>query len=144
MPQPQQPQWQPITMLQTITRHIDGMLQEAEGQQDNLRKAQRKPWVLDDYTVKRVIEVFTIQKNDLRLFDTQLERWQAGKLTDRQRKEVERLVGQMQKLHAAIVDILAMAAELSKGTIEKQMAKSDEQLGLEYLMSMFDGEEKQR
>ncbi len=88
MPQPQQPQWQPITMLQTITRHIDGMLQEA--------------------------------------------------------KEVERLTGQMHKLHAAIADIRAMAAELSKGTIEKQMAKSDEQLGLEYLMSMFDGEEKQR
>ena len=144
MPQQQQPQWQPITMLQTITRYIDGMLQEAEGQQDNLRQAQRKPWVLDDYTVKRVIEVFTVQKNDLWLFDTQLERWQAGTLTDRQRKEVERLTGQMHKLHAAIADILAMVAELSKGTIEKQMLKSDEQLGLEYLMSMFDGEEKQR
>lgn len=144
MPQQQQPQWQPITMLQTIARYIDGMLQEAEGQQDNVRQAQSKPWVLDDYTVKRVIEVFTVQKNDLWLFDTQLELWQNGTLTDRQRKEVERLAGQMQKLHAAIADILAMAAELSKGTIEKQMAKSDEQLGLEHLLSMFDGEEQQR
>jgi hypothetical protein len=144
MPQPQQPQWQPISMLQTITRHIDGMLQEAERQQDHVRQAQRKPWVLDDYTVKRVMEVFTVQKNNLWLFDTQIECWQAGTLTDEQRKEVERLVGQMHKLRAAIVDILAMAAELSKGTIEKQMAKSDEQLGLEYLMSMLDGEEKQR
>ena len=84
------------------------------------------------------------QEHDLWLFDTQLERWQTGTLTDRQRKEVERLAGQMRKLHAAIADILAMAAELSKGTLEKQMAKSDEQLGLEYLMRMFDGEEKQR
>jgi hypothetical protein len=90
------------------------------------------------------MEVFTVQEHDLWLFDTQLERWQTGTLTDRQRKEVERLTGQMYKLHAAIADILAMAAELSKGTIEKQMAKSDEQLGREYLMSMFDGEEKQR
>lgn len=144
MPQQQQPQWQPITMLQTIARYIDGMLQEAEGQQDNVRQVQSKPWVLDDYTVKRVIEVFTVQKNDLWLFDTQLELWQNGTLTDRQRKEVERLTEQMQKLHAAIADILAMAAELSKGTIEKQMAKSDEQLGLEHLLSMFDGEEQQR
>lgn len=144
MPHQQQPQWQPITMLQTIARYIDGMLQEAEGQQDNVRQVQSKPWVLDDYTVKRVIEVFTVQKNDLWLFDTQLELWQNGTLTDRQRKEVERLAGQMQKLHAAIADILAMAAELSKGTIEKQMAKSDEQLGLEHLLSMFDGEEQQR
>ncbi len=143
MPQPQQPQWQPITMLQTITRYIDGMLQEAEGQQDHLRQAQRKPWVLDDYTVKRVMEVFTVQKNDLWLFDTQLELWQTGTLTDRQRKEVEHLAGQIQKLHGVIADILAMAAELSKGTIEKQMAKSDEQLGLEHLLSMFDSEETQ-
>jgi len=142
MPQPQQPQWQPITMLQTIARHIDGMLQEAEEQQANVQQAQSKPWVLDDYTVKRIMEVFTVQEHDLWLFDTQLERWQTGTLTDRQLKEVERLTGQMHKLHAAIADILAMAAELSKGTIEKQMAKSDEQLGLEYLMSMFDGEEK--
>src|SRR6266566_7129395 len=86
MPQPQQPQWQPISMLQTITRHIDGMLQEAERQQDHVRQAQRKPWVLDDYTVKRVMEVFTVQKNNLWLFDTQIECWQAGTLTDEQRK----------------------------------------------------------
>src|SRR6266571_4884863 len=133
MPQQQQLQRQPITMLPTLTPHIDGMLEEAQEQQDNLRQAQSKPWVLDDYTVKRVIEVHTVQKNDLWLFDEQLKRWKSGQLTERQRSEVERLTGQMQKLHEVIDDILAMAAELSKGTIEKQMAKPDEQLGLEFL-----------
>ena len=74
MPQQQQPQWQPITMLPTLTPHIDGMLEEAQEQQGNLRQAQSKPWVLDDYTVKRVIEVYTTQQNDLALFDEQLKR----------------------------------------------------------------------
>ncbi len=134
MPQQQPPQRQPITMLPTLTPHIDGMLEEAQEQQDNLRQVQSKPWVLDDYTVKRVIEVHTVQKNDLWLFDEQLKRWKSGQLTERQRSEVERLTGQMQKLHEVIDDILAMAAELSKGTIEKQMAKPDEQLGLEFLI----------
>jgi hypothetical protein len=38
-------------MLPIIAEHIDGMLQEAEGQRGNLQQGQSKPWVLDDYTV---------------------------------------------------------------------------------------------
>jgi hypothetical protein len=37
---------------------------------------------------------------------------------------------------------LAIAAELSKDTIEKQMAKSDEQLGFEQIMRILGGEGK--
>jgi hypothetical protein len=129
-------------MLPKLAHHIDGMLQEAETQQGNLRQAQSKPWVLDDYTVKRVIEVYTTQQNDLALFDEQIRRWKAGQLTPQQRREVERLAGQMQKLHKTIADILAIAAELSKDTIEKQMAKSDEQLGFEQIMRILGGEGK--
>ena len=33
--------------------------------------------------------------------------------------------------------VFALARELSKGTIEKVMAKSDEELGLEFLMGTF-------
>ena len=63
------PQWQPITMLPKLAHHIDGMLQEAETQQGNLRQAQSKPWVLDNFTMSRVISVYTTQQNDLALFD---------------------------------------------------------------------------
>src|SRR5437763_12433286 len=97
----QRPQWQPITMLPMLARHIDGMLQEAEAQQDNVRQAQSKPWVLDDSTVRRVIEVYTTQQNDLALFDEQLRRWKSGQLKEQQRSEVERLTGQMKKLREA-------------------------------------------
>ena len=45
----------------------------------------------DDYTVGRVIQVFTTQQNDLWLFDEQLRRWEKGPLTNAQRREVERL-----------------------------------------------------
>jgi hypothetical protein len=100
--------------------------------------------VLDDDTVNEVIRVYTTQQQDLALFDEQLKRWSEGRLTPKQRHEVERLTGQMETLHAAIADILAIANELSQGTIEKQMAKSDEQLGLEFLMRMRGSEEKPR
>lgn len=120
-----------------IAHHIDGMLQEAEVQHRKLQEAQAKPWVLDDSTVNRVIQVYRDQLNDLWLFDEQLTRWKAGTATEKQLQEIERLVLQMRKLHEVIAAILALAEALNTGTIEKQMAKSDEQLGLEFLMRML-------
>src|SRR6266496_1448499 len=134
---PKQPQWQPISMLPTLAAHIDGMLEADVEQYETLKLARGKPHVLDDFTVSRVIQVFTKQQKDLPLFDEQLKRWQVLKLTTEQRAEVERLVKQMARLHEVHDQVLALARELSQGTIEKVMAKSDEQLGLEFLMSMM-------
>lgn len=38
-------------------------------------------------------------------------------------------------------DVLALAEELSKGTIERQLAKSDFELGLEMLLRIANGED---
>lgn len=129
-----QPQWQPIEQLSLIAFHIDGMLASAIEQYEALQVARPKPYVLDDYTVERVIDVFTAQQNDLWLFDKQLRRWQTGKLTPVQRTEVQRLASQMHQLHEVITSVLSLAAELKEGTIEKQLAKSDAELGIETLM----------
>ena len=134
MPTPQ-PQWQPISKLPLIATHIDGMLEAAQEQHQTLLPAKARPHALDDYTVNRVIKVFTEQQNDLRLFDEQLKRWSTGTLSAQQRKEVERLQGQMKKLRGQITMILTLAEELSKGTIEKVMAKSDAELGLEFSLN---------
>jgi hypothetical protein len=134
-PQPQ-PRWQPIEQLSLIAFHIDGMLESAIEQYETLQLARPKPYVLDNYTVGRVVEVFTTQQNDLWLFDEQLRRWETGKeeLTPAQRTEVQRLAGQMLQLHEVITAILRLADELKEGTIEKQLAKSDAQLGIEALL----------
>jgi hypothetical protein len=73
----QQPQWQSITMLPTLGPHIDGMLETAQENQANLEEARPKPHVLGNYTIERVISVYTIQRDDLGLFDEQLRRWAA-------------------------------------------------------------------
>jgi hypothetical protein len=128
------PQWQPISRLPLIATHIDGMVEAATENYETLQEARLKPHVLDDETVNRVIDVFTAQQNDLWLFDEQLQHWKARQITETQRKEIQRLVGQMVKLRQVITDILHLANELKKGTIEKQLAKSDAQLGLEFLL----------
>jgi hypothetical protein len=128
------PQWQPIERLALLASHIDGMLESASEQYETLQEARPKPYVLDNYTVGRVIDVFTVQQGDLWLFDEQLRRWESGKLTITQRREVERLAGQMLQLHEVITAMLRLADELQEGTIEKQLAKSDVELGIEALL----------
>ena len=135
-----QPHWQPISQLPLIARHIDGMLESAEEQYQALQLARPKPHMLDDYTVGRVIDVFTTQQNDLWLFEEQLRRWKTGQLTTAQHGEVERLTGQMTKLRQAIANILRLADELKQGTIEKVLAKSDAELGLEFLLRLAEQE----
>lgn len=133
-----QPQWQPIEMLATFGPHIEGMLASSQEQYETLLPARSKPHVLDNYTVNRIISVFIEQTGDLWLFDEQLQRWATGQISAEQRAEVERLQGQMKTLRETDEQILALARELSQGTIEKIMAKSDEQLGLEMLMRMME------
>jgi len=140
MPQQRQPQWQPISQLALIASHIDGMLEAAQEQYQTLEPARAKPHVLDNFTVGRVIEVFTAQKNDLWLFDTQLKQWTAQSLTARQRTEVQRLTTQMAQLRQVITDILALADELKQGTIEQVLGKSDVELGLDFLRRHHSGE----
>jgi hypothetical protein len=100
-----------------------------------LLPAKARPHALDDYTVNRVKEVFTTQQRDLWLFDEQLKRWSEATISAQQRKEVERLQGQMKKLQEQVKAILELADELAKGTIEKVMKKSDAELGLEFLLN---------
>lgn len=65
--------WQPITMLPLMASMIDEMLQDAQEQYKNLGEARSKPWVLDDYTVHRVMKVYTEQRDDiLGLYEEQL------------------------------------------------------------------------
>ncbi len=132
-----QPQWQPIRMLPPLAQHIDGMLEADREQYETLLEAKPKPYVLDDATVRRVINVFTKQQKDFWLFEEQLKRWQSGPLTAAQREEVEHLLTQMLALRENNEQVLALARELAQGTIEKVLAKSDAELGLEFLLRQF-------
>ena len=51
--------WQPISALPLIGSMIDGLLDEAEQQYEDLRSCRAQPYVLDDYTVGRVIKSYT-------------------------------------------------------------------------------------
>ena len=68
-------QWQPIGMLLVIGSMIDGWLDDVDTQFQALAKCRPTPHLLDDYTVGRVVEVYSVQRNDVPLFEEQLRRW---------------------------------------------------------------------
>ncbi len=137
MPAQPTPQWQASSKVFLVGTMIDGMLEGAREQYVTLLEARPTPHVLDDYTVARVVEVFTQQRDDLWLWDEQLKRWDGETLTPLRRREVERLQGQMVALRTVIDNILALADELGRGTIESVLAKDDAELGLETLLRMM-------
>jgi hypothetical protein len=113
---------------------IDGLLDEVEQQYVNLLACRPQPHVLDNYTVGRVIKVYTAQAGDVGLYEEQLSRWTRLKLTPSQRREVDRLSEQIPTIRERISAILALAEELKGGTIETVLGKSDLELGLEFLL----------
>ncbi len=126
--------WQPISALPRIGSTIDGLRDEIEKQYANLQACRPKPHVLDNHTVERVIEVYSAQADDVWLYEEQLSQWRSLTLTPAQREEVDRLTAQIPTIRERITAILVLAEELKEGTIETLLAKSDLELGLEWLL----------
>jgi signal transduction histidine kinase len=104
-----------------------------------LLSVRDRPQVLDDATVERSIKLHTEQRDFLWVFAEQLARWRNEQPMDAQRRELDRLEEQLERLRAVLDDILALAKELKQGTIERVLAKSDLELGLEALLHMTNG-----
>jgi len=128
------PNWQPISMLPTIAGIIDGELTDAEEHYATLLQAREKPYVLDDEIVDRTIRLHTEQLEFLWVYQEQLVRWRQADQDPILREEIDRLAGQLGRLHTTLTNILTLAAELSKGTIDKILAKSDLEMGIEALL----------
>ena len=133
MSQSPTPNWQPVSFLPELAPMIDGMLESAEDVSQSLQQAEDRPHVMDDYTVGRVREVYSTQRNDLWLYEEQLARWSTADPTLAQRQEIDRLTHQLDRLRSVLTLTLALTDELKEGTIEKVMAKSDIELAIEML-----------
>lgn len=133
------PHWQPLTALPLIASLIDGELADAQEHHATLLSVRDRPYVLDDATVERSIKLHTEQRDFLGVFAEQLARWRNEQPTEAQRRELDRLEGQLERLRSVLSDILELAEELQQGTIERVLAKSDLELGIEALLCRTDG-----
>jgi hypothetical protein len=130
----QEPNWQPISSLPMIAEAIDGYIPASDDLYASLSEARSKPHVMDDATLDRVDQVYGEQRDDMWLYDEQLRRWSEGTLTEDEAHEIARLKTVLGEVKARIAEILAIAAELREGAIDRIMEKSDLELGLEALL----------
>ena len=129
-----EPNWQPISMLAVIAGMTDEGLRDAREQYATLLEVRPKPYVLDDATIARLKRVTAESVGWCEVYEQQLQRWRAGPLTEAQAREVDRLLKATREAGTVHTQILELADELAQGTIERQLAKSDIELGLEYVL----------
>ncbi|MGH9222548.1 MAG: hypothetical protein ACRD2W_01825, partial [Acidimicrobiales bacterium] len=124
--------WLGIEDLGLVASMLDAQLDGAREQRETLLRA--RPSVLDNHRVGRLLDVWGETRDDMWLYDTQLDRWAAETLTPAQRREVERLRRQVAALRETVEAILALSRKLKDQTIERLMAKSDLELGVDWLL----------
>ena len=134
MPKANPVNWQPISQMPLISSMIDTSLNDTREHLGTLGKAKDRPHVLDDATIDRVEQVHTEQMNYVDIYTQQISRWRTEKPSASQARELDRMEEQNQQLRGITADVLALASELRKGTIERVLGMSDLELGLQYLL----------
>ncbi len=113
-----------------ITGMIDGALEDTREHMKTLAEARTRPHVLDNATIDRVERVHTEQLEFVDIYAQQISRWRTENLSKDQTRELDRMETQNGHLRAVTADVLALARELRKGTIERVLGMSDVELGL--------------
>ncbi len=134
MPHEDPVNWQPIREMPLIARMIDDALNDTCEHLETLSEARTRPHVLDDATINRVEQVHNEQLEFADIYAQQISRWRTEKPSADQTRELDRMEAQNGHLRPATADILALASELRKGTIERVMGMSDVELGLQALL----------
>jgi len=112
---------------------VSEQLADVRQQLQNLQAVQSRPHVLDDATVKRLLQVYGEQQDFLWVYDEQVMRWQRETLTSEQRHQLERMAQQLVELNSVLSEILAMAEAFQGKTIDSILSKSDLELAMEFL-----------
>ena len=134
MPKTDQVNWQPISQMPLVAAMITDSLNDTREHLGTLVKAKDRPHVLDDATIDRVEQVHTEQMQYINIYTQQIARWRTAKPSAVQAKELDRMEKQNQQLRDVTTDVLALAGELRKGTIDRILGMSDLELGLQTLL----------
>jgi len=131
--QDEKPNWQPLSMMPTIASIIDEEVANFEDLYKNLGEARKKPHVMDDQIIDRAINNHRKYLEGAWVYDEQLSRWKKENLTEKQSREIERLTSQMLKYRKMCEEIIAVSEEIKKGTINRILEMSDEEVAIAVL-----------
>ena len=134
MPPSEPVSWQPISQMPLIASLIDGAREDTEDQRLILTEARQRPHLLDDATLDRIERVYGEQMEFLDIYEEQIRRWRGAGPSAAQGREMDRMKEATQHLRAVTTEILALAADVRKGTVDRAMEASDVELGFQALL----------
>jgi hypothetical protein len=135
MPKANQVNWLPISQMPLISSLIDMSLNDTREHLGALSKAKNRPHVLDDATIDRVEQVHTEQLEFVDIYTQQIGRWRVEKPSASQARELDRMEKQNQQLRGITADVLALASQVRKGTIERVLVMGDLELGIQAVLT---------
>lgn len=123
----------PITALPMLSYAIEGALDAAKDQLDNLQKAKDRPHVLDDQLVEQIINSCTKQNESIADEKSVCMQWEKTKLSAMQKKSINKLWDNLIELEKVHQQILFLAEHYKDHTIDKIMGMDDMEAALAYL-----------
>ena len=115
----------PITFLPVFAQMLRGLVQNTQDQYESLLNAHTRPYVLDDQLVEQLLKLYRSQQQDESLWKKQLDLWQDLTLTESQRREINNLAGQAERLTDLNQKVLDLVESLTPHTMNKLLAQDE-------------------
>ena len=131
MPPTEQINWQPLSQIPLLASMIDGALADTREHLESLTEARYQPHALDDATIDRSERVHTEQMEFGDIYEQQIRRWRAENPSAAQNTELDQIEKENRELRAVTANVLALAPELRKGSIDRILEMSDLEIGLQ-------------
>jgi hypothetical protein len=129
------PKWLPLGKIKTVRGYIDEELDNGRELLGTLLKARTKPHVMDDALLDRVTRVNKKKREDLWMYRGQMEHWLGDKrVSDVDKREIEGVDAQVKAMEETYAEMLSLADELRKGSIDRIMEMDDMELAMKTLM----------
>lgn len=121
--------WQPIEMAATFANMLS--VEEADTARllEMFKDIRDKPHILDSATVDRVLARCDSALELASVHEQQIERWRATKMSETDRRHVDAFASASSRNKALVLELQAIAREVSGGTINEMMGMSDPELG---------------
>ncbi len=124
----------PVAHWALFAELLEGHVEDADALHASLESARARPHVLDDATLDRVEQQYTVMEREtIQGYEWQFARWKHAVLTPAERTGLERTRQLLSDYEGRSARVLAVVAELRSGTIERVLERSDLELGLEVM-----------
>ena len=122
----------PVAHWALFAELLEGHVEDAQSLYASLESARARPHVLDDATLDRVEQQYAVMEREtITGYEWQFAEWERAVLTPAERTGLERMRQLLRDYELRSARVLAVVAELRTGTIDRVLAKSDLELGIE-------------